>query len=88
MNCTHCERARAGIGTGYRLHPSPCNECVARSVARSLVTFEAVRTRDVSELRETLDRMLPGLPFDLSAAMVRVWWQLDRKLRAEARLPG
>lgn len=81
MKCQHCERARAGVGCGYQLHPAPCTECVARSVARSLVTFEAVRTRDISELRQTLDLVLPAIPFEASSAMVRAWWQMDRRQR-------
>lgn len=81
MTCDHCTRALAGIGTGYRLHPVPCVDCVARSIARSLVTFEAVRTRDVTELRETLERVLPALPYERSSAMVREWWLRDHQRR-------
>ena len=81
LRCQHCDRARAGVGCGYQLHPAPCSECVARSVARSLVTFEAVKTRDTAELRETLARVLPALPFERSSAMVREWWQMDHKRR-------
>ena len=84
MKCNHCDRAKAGISGGYRLHPNPCNECIARSVARSLVTFEAVRSKDLAELRTTLDRMLPAIPFEASSAMVRAWWKHDRRQRKAA----
>lgn len=77
--CDHCERAKAGIGAGYgyRMHPAPCTGCVSRSVARSMVTFEAVRSRDITDLRATLERVLPAIPFEESSDMVRAWWQLD-----------
>lgn len=81
LTCDHCEKAKAGIGTGYRLAPNPCVQCVARSVSRSLVTFEAVRTRDATELRETLARLLPALSYEQANAMVKAWWQRDREHR-------
>ena len=87
MTCEHCQRAKVGIGTGYRLHPASCIDCVARSVARSLVTFEAVRTRDIAELRNTLERVLPTIPFEQSSAMVRAWWQIDHQQRRAVSQP-
>ena len=77
--CEHCVKAKSGIGCGYRL---ACQECVARSVDRSLVTFDAVRTRDVAELRITLERVLPAMSFEQSSTMVRAWWQLDHRRRS------
>ena len=77
--CDHCDRARQGIGTGYQMGPRPCLDCIARSVARSMVAFEAVRTRDTTELRRTLERVLPAMPFERSRAMVSEWWKLDHK---------
>lgn len=85
LKCDHCERARGGMGAGYRMTPNRCNECVARLIARSLVMHEAVRQRDATELRETLDRMLPGIPYEAAHAMVKAWWQSDQALRNSLR---
>lgn len=79
--CDHCERAKAGVSTGYQLAPKPCNSCVARSVARALVTFEAVRTGDFAELQATLARVLPAIPYERSGPMVKAWWTLDQQRR-------
>ena len=82
MSCEHCEKALLGLHTGYRVGgEAACFECVARAVARSSVTFEAVRSKDIAALRETLARVLPMLPFERSSAMVKAWWLHDQRQR-------
>lgn len=78
-DCRHCNQALSGpmAGSGYKYPPQPCSNCMARAVARSMVAHDAVRTRDTTELRETLARTLPGLTYEQAAAMVRKWWQHD-----------
>ena len=45
------------------------------------VTFEAVRIRETSDLREVLGRVLPTLTYEQSSTMVRLWWQSDLRHR-------
>lgn len=78
MTCEHCTTARAkrwhgGYSTG-------CQGCTARSIARSLVMFNAVnkRTPEAFEaLRETITRMLPGQQYAEARAAVLAWWTND-----------
>jgi|GEM_PF-1561612 len=77
MTCDHCTRARAGIWCGYL---STCTECVARALARSLHAFNALHDRgtgDRDELRQAIQRALPGIDYATARRMVWAWWQHD-----------
>ena len=74
MTCEHCTKARAGMWCGYA---AKCTGCAARAAARCIVVFEAVRSRDASEMRELLGRVLPGMSYEEARAMVWDWWEVD-----------
>ncbi len=77
--CTDCATARLRTWGQYSI-PS-CNGCVARSIARSLVAFEALKHGATSEalnrLREVVARRMPRVATDQARKLVGDWWRHD-----------
>lgn len=76
-DCEHCRRAKRSPPFTSGIYDEACDGCVARSIARSLVMFEAIQHGRSGELRDAVARLLPKLEMHLARRMVWDWWRHD-----------
>lgn len=90
MKCSACAQAIVGLPSDYR---PGCFKCAARSVARSGAmllamapgTPKAEREAAALELRATISRTMPHVPYAEARAEVMSWWRVDEPMRAAAQ---
>lgn len=83
-DCEHCRRALRSPPFTAGLYDDACDGCVARSIARSLVMFKAVRHAEAGELRDAISRLLPKLDVHAARRIVWDWWRHDHPADAVA----
>ncbi len=77
MSCDNCSRAKSGIWCGYSAR---CTGCTARALARSMPAFQALHPNgsgDRDDLRDAIQRAMPGTDYATARRMVWDWWLHD-----------
>ena len=82
MTCPSCAAARGNRYSG--LYHSGCLSCSLRGFSRSLLAYDAVRTRSTADLRAALALAHPGMPFEEALKGVWDWWRHDHPETQEA----